>query len=45
MGFATGIDLAGLAPIRDILTKEMPDEPLYGALARSGPPAGLDWRA
>lgn len=45
MGFPTGIDLAGLTGIREILANEMPGEPLYGALARSGPPSGIDWRA
>jgi hydroxymethylglutaryl-CoA lyase len=45
MGFATGIDLDRLVAIRTILSTEMPGEPLYGAIARSGPPAGLDWRA
>lgn len=45
MGFATGIDLASLTGIREILTTEMPDETLYGALARTGPPANLAWRA
>jgi len=45
MGFATGIDLAALAPIRNILATEMPGEALYGAVARSGPPANMDWRA
>lgn len=45
MGFATGIDLAALTPIRGILATELPGEALYGALARSGPPSNLDWRA
>ena len=43
-GFATGIDLAGLIETRDILKTEMPEEALYGALARSGPPK-IDWAA
>lgn len=45
MGFPTGIDLAALASIRNILATEMPDETLYGAVARSGPPANMEWRA
>ncbi len=45
MGFATGIDIAALAGIRSILETEMPGEALYGALARSGPPANMEWRA
>lgn len=45
MGFATGIDIDALTAIRSILHSEIPDEPLFGALARSGPPSNLDWRA
>jgi hydroxymethylglutaryl-CoA lyase len=45
MGFPTGIDIPALAAIRGILGTEMPDETLYGALARSGPPANMTWRA
>ncbi|MGR3701631.1 MAG: hydroxymethylglutaryl-CoA lyase [Paracoccaceae bacterium] len=45
MGFATGIDIPALAAIRGILATEMPDETLFGALARSGPPANMAWRA
>ena len=45
MGFATGIDIAALTGIREILTTEMPDETLYGALARTGPPTNMAWRA
>lgn len=41
MGFATGIDLAALCTVRDILKQEMPDEPLYGGFARSGAPLGF----
>jgi hydroxymethylglutaryl-CoA lyase len=45
MGFATGIDIEALAGIRGILQDEMPEETLYGALARSGPPKNMEWRA
>lgn len=45
MGFPTGIDIPALAAIRGILETEMPDETLYGALARSGPPVNMAWRA
>lgn len=45
MGFATGIDIDALSAIRSILHSEIPGEPLFGALARSGPPSNLDWRA
>lgn len=42
-GFATGIDLEALSTVRPILEEEMPDEPLYGALARAGAPPGIAW--
>ncbi len=45
MGFATGIDIEGLVTARPILQRGMPGEVLYGALARSGPPDKLNWRA
>lgn len=38
-GFATGIDIEKLVKVRDILRAEMPDEPLYGGLARAGLPS------
>src|SRR3989440_11981003 len=39
-GFATGIDIDKLVAVRSILRSEMPNEPLYGGLARAGLPAG-----
>lgn len=45
MGFATGIDLEALIPVRDIAASEMPDETLFGAIARSGPPPNMPWQA
>jgi hydroxymethylglutaryl-CoA lyase len=39
-GFATGIDIERLVAVRSILRAEMPDEPLYGGLARAGLPSG-----
>ena len=45
MGFATGIDLQALIPVRDIAATEMPDETLFGAIARSGPPPNMPWQA
>lgn len=44
-GFATGIDLEKLISVREIAASEMPDEQLYGALSRAGPPRQIDWRA
>jgi hydroxymethylglutaryl-CoA lyase len=37
-GFATGIDIERLVAVRAILKTEMPDETLYGGLARAGLP-------
>jgi len=37
-GFATGIDIEKLFAVRAILREAMPDEPLYGGLARAGLP-------
>src|SRR4030088_1703177 len=39
-GFNTGIDIEKLVAVRSILRSEMPNEPLYGGLARAGLPAG-----
>src|SRR6476646_5149477 len=39
-GFPVGIDLDRLIAVRKILRAEMPDEPLYGGLARAGLPSG-----
>jgi len=39
-GFATSIDLEKLIAVRSILRAEMPDESLYGGLARAGLPCG-----
>ena len=44
-GFSTGIDLEKLVAVREIVTNEMPDEPLYGAFARAGAPPFMPWRA
>ncbi|MCA0873089.1 hydroxymethylglutaryl-CoA lyase [Seohaeicola saemankumensis] len=45
MGIRTGIDLTALIEVRDILAREMPEEELHGALARSGPPPHVKWAA
>jgi hydroxymethylglutaryl-CoA lyase len=37
-GFATGIDIEKLIAVRSILRSEMPNEALYGGLARAGLP-------
>ncbi len=37
-GFDTGIDIERLVGVRSILETEMPEEPLYGGLARAGLP-------
>jgi hydroxymethylglutaryl-CoA lyase len=37
-GFATGIDIDGLIAVRAVVKEAMPNEPLYGGLARAGRP-------
>jgi hydroxymethylglutaryl-CoA lyase len=44
-GFRTGVDLDDLAAARSVPQAAMPHEQFYGAIARAGPPATLDWRA
>ena len=44
-GFATGIDIEKLVKVRAILRAEMPDEALYGGLARAGLPGAAKARA
>ena len=44
-GYETGIDLEALIEVRAIVSDEMPDEPLYGTLARAGVPADVCWRS
>src|SRR3982075_1602747 len=39
-GFNTGIDVESMGAVRSILRSEMPNEALYGGLARAGLPAG-----
>ncbi len=43
-GFATGIDLGRLTAVRAIAASEMPEETLYGAVARAGLPSYEEWR-
>ena len=38
MGFHTGINLDRLVAARTLLHESLPDEPMYGALARAGLP-------
>jgi hydroxymethylglutaryl-CoA lyase len=44
-GFATGIDIEKLIAVRAILRSEMPNEQLYGGLARAGLPCGTAAKA
>src|SRR6201988_200457 len=44
-GFPPGIDLEKLIAVRAILRAEMPNEPLYGGLARAGLPCGTAAKA
>lgn len=41
MGFEVPIDIEALLPARAVLAEAMPDEKLYGALARAGLPLGF----
>ena len=45
MGFETGIDLARLMATRDLLRKGLPEEPMYGQVARAGIPKTYQARA
>src|SRR5213082_2582675 len=44
-GFAAGIDIEKLVAVRSILESEMPNEQLYGGLARAGLPGGASANA
>jgi hydroxymethylglutaryl-CoA lyase len=44
-GFATGIDIEKLVAVRQILREQMPNESLYGGLARAGLPRATAARA
>ena len=44
-GFATGIDIEKLIAVRAILKEAMPNEPLYGGLARAGSPCASTAKA
>lgn len=44
-GIRTGIDLDAIIAAREILSRDMPDEPLHGTLAKAGPPKGMAWQA
>ena len=43
--YPTGIDLERLLKVRNILKRELPGEDLHGALAKSGIPRGIAWKA
>ena len=43
-GFRTGIDIEALSAVRTIAQHEMPDEKLYGSVARAGMPKSDQWR-
>lgn len=45
MGYETGIDIDGLVKVREVLSEAMPQEALYGGLARSGLPKSESWKA
>lgn len=41
MGLSTGIDLGRLVEVRRIIAENLPNEALYGQIAKSGPPKGF----
>jgi hydroxymethylglutaryl-CoA lyase len=41
MGLSTGIDLGRLVEVRRIVSENLPDEALYGQIAKAGPPKGF----
>ncbi|BBK35378.1 hydroxymethylglutaryl-CoA lyase [Allostella sp. ATCC 35155] len=41
MGLSTGIDLGRLVEVRRIVAQHLPDETLYGQIAKAGPPKGF----
>jgi len=41
LGFDTGIDLDALIKTREIVMKALPDEKLYGQMAKAGLPKGF----
>lgn len=41
MGLSTGIDLGRLVEVRRIVAQYLPDETLYGQIAKAGPPKGF----
>ncbi len=44
LGFRTGVDIDALVEARDILSRDMPAEALFGAIARSGTPPNIAWQ-
>ncbi|MCC7274099.1 MAG: hydroxymethylglutaryl-CoA lyase [Alphaproteobacteria bacterium] len=45
MGLRTGIDLGRLVEVRRIVAENLPDEAMYGQIAKAGPPKGFLARA
>ena len=41
MGLRTGVNIETLLEVREIVQRGLPNEPLYGALARAGLPKGF----
>jgi len=41
LGLRTGVDLGRLVEVRRIVAENLPGEPLYGAIAKAGPPKGF----
>jgi hydroxymethylglutaryl-CoA lyase len=45
MGYSTGVNLPRLMQARDILSRALPDEPLYGFIPDAGLPKGFQYAA
>ncbi len=45
LGFNTGIDLDKLIEAREIVMQALPDEKLYGQMAKAGLPKGFSYAA
>jgi hydroxymethylglutaryl-CoA lyase len=41
MGLRTGVDIEALVAVREIVHQGLPDEPLFGAIAKAGVPKGF----
>lgn len=45
LGFATGIDISQLVKTRELIRESMPNEPMYGDIAKAGLPKNFNYNA